>query len=257
MKQTLISPAKVGGALQAEGRVAMLIHIGQRFDHANAFLDADQRQVDAIVLLGTAFGDDLLKGAMKAGSPPLYVLARESAIASIPSVACDARASMRQIVDHLAARGYRRPGFMSGPQSLSTALGRQKHHAAFWRKYGIKDIPEIAAGAYDRRDAEAALRQYLHDTPAAKRIDVLTCENDVLAMGVVDLARTEFGLRIPQDLAVVGYDGIDLAAMPMFDLTTYEQPMRQMSEVLVEMLLDRRERRSVSLPGCLFIRGST
>lgn len=253
----LVSLELLTAALQTEGLVAMLIHIGKHFDHANAFLNADQRQVDAIVLLGTAFRDETLQGAMKPGTPPLYVLARESTNPDIPSVSCDAKVSMREIVNHLASKGYRRPGFMTGPTSLSTALGRQRHHAAFWRKHGVKAVPEIAAGAYDRRASEDALREYLRNTQPADRIDVLVCENDVLALGAIDVARTEFGLRIPQDLAVCGYDGNDLAGMPIFDLTTYEQPMAEMARTLVEMLMDRRERRSVLLPGRLIVRGST
>ncbi len=244
-------------ALQAEGLMAMLVHIGQHFDHAHAFLHADQRQVDAVVLMGTVFRDETLAAAIQPGSPPLFVLARESQVEGIPSVACDAEVSMREIVAHLAARGYRRPGFMSGAKALSTGLGRQRCFAENWRARGVADVPELAAGAYDVKAAEACLRDYLDRTPADQRIDVLMCENDVLAIGALDVAQRGFGLRVPQDLAIAGYDGNDLTGLGLFDLTTYAQPMDEMVAALVDMLQGRREPASITLPGRLIVRGST
>lgn len=248
---------KLAAALQAEEMVAMLVHIGQHYDHARAFLHADQRQVDAIVLLGTGFQDDSLQQALRVGGPAVYVLARESTHPDIPSISCDASASMAEIVKHLVARGYQRPGYMSGARALSSGLGRQKYHAKYWRQHGVRKIPELAAGAYDYRSAEAALRRYLSETPAEQRIDVLMCENDVLAIGAHDVAQREFGLRIPEDLAIVGYDGMDIAGMPMFGLTSYAQPMDDMIAALVDMLKGRSTSRSVLLPGQLAVRKST
>jgi LacI family transcriptional regulator len=253
----LFALEKLTAALQAEGLVAMLIHIGPHVDHANAFLDADQRQVDAVVLLGTGFREETLQSAIKAGSPPLFVLARESTIEGIPSVACDAALSLRAIVDHLAGRGYRRPAFMSGPKAMSTSLGRQRYFSEYWAALDVPEVPELAAGAYDFKAAEACLRKYFDETPAEARMDVLMCENDVLALGAMDMAQRKFGLRVPEDLAIVGYDGNDLTGMSMFDLTTYEQPMEAMIAVLVDMLQGRREAASVTLPGRLIARGST
>ncbi|EKD98640.1 MAG: hypothetical protein ACD_23C00329G0003 [uncultured bacterium] len=248
---------KLTAALQSEGLMALLIHIGQKFDHANAFSNADQRQVDAIVLLGTGFKDESLLNWQKRGGPPVYVLARESTHEGIPSIACDAQKSMKEIVDHLAAKGYKRPGFMSGAKALSTALGRQKYFGKYWAKHGIKAIPELDAGAYDYRSAESALRKYLLQADAANRIDVLMCENDVLALGAFDVAQREFGLRIPEDIAIVGYDGNDLTAMSVFDITTYEQPTDAMIAALMDMLQGRGTPTSVTLPGRLIVRGST
>lgn len=245
-------------ALQAEGMVAILININRHLDHVAAFLDAEQRQVDAVILLGTDFRDETFNDqALPAAGPPLFVLARESTITHIPSVSCDAPQSMEEINAHLWARGYRRPGFMSGPRTLSTVLGRKSCFTSFWQQRGIATVPELPAGSYDRLAAANALRGYLAATPAQDRIDVLMCENDALAFGAIDVARYEFGLRIPEDLAIVGYDGHDMTAAPSFDLTTYEQPMQEMVETIVAMLTGRLEPKSITIPGKLVIRRST
>ena len=245
-------------ALQAEGMAAILININQRFDHLEALLNAGQRQVDAVILLGTAFRDETLQNrANQDSSPPLFVLARESTIGSIPSVHCDAEKSMMEIGVHLWERGYRRPGYMSGPRTLSTALGRGRHFSEFWQNKNISNISLMSAGSYDPLDAASAFRKYLETTPASERIDVLMCENDALAIGAIDVARYEFGLHVPKDLAIIGYDGIPITAVPAYNITTYEQPMEKMVQTLISMMKGRLELKSMLLPGRLIVRGST
>ena len=245
-------------ALQAEGMAAILININQRFDHLEALLNAGQRQVDAVILMGTAFRDETLQNrANLATSPPLFVLARESTIGSIPSVSCDAEQSMIEIGVHLWERGYRQPGYMSGPRTLSTALGRGRYFSEFWQSHGQLNIPLLSAGSYDPQDSALAFRKYLESTPAVERIDVLMCENDALAMGAIDVARYEFGLHVPKDLAIVGYDGIAVAAAPAYNITTVEQPMEQMVKALISIMKGRLEAKSMAFPGRLIVRGST
>jgi len=242
--------------LQANNLMAMLIHIGEAFDDTHAFLTADQRQVDAVVMFGSGFRASTLQQTQRDDSPPLYVLARESTIDGVPSVSCDVEPSMGEIVAHLAGKGYRRPGFMSGPKPLLTQVGRQQYHAKHWLKRGIDNIVEIPSGQYSLDAAQKALRHYLRSTPEAERIDALVCENDVLALGAIDVARHEFGLQVPGQLAIVGYDGIELGRLASFGLTTYEQPMREMVRVLVEMILGQREPASLALRGRLILRQS-
>lgn len=245
-------------ALQAEQMATLLLNINRHFDLVAAVLDADQRQVDAVVLIGTDFRDEALSDkALPPAAPPLYVLSRESTIPHIPSVSCDAQASMQAINQHLWQRGYRRPGFMSGPHTLSTALGRQSCFRKFWQQQGVANVLELSAGSYGRLVAAQTLRTYLETTSAENRIDVLMCENDALAIGAIDTARHEFGLEIPKDLAIVGYDGHELAGSPSFDLTTYRQPMQEMADALVAMLKGRLERKSLTITGELIVRGSS
>jgi LacI family transcriptional regulator len=241
-------------ALQAEDMVAMLININQRFDHVHALLNAGQRQVDAVVLFGTSFRDETLHDRpLIAGGPPIYVVARESTVPAIPSVACDCQQSIEELCRYLHGRGYRRPGFMSGPKDFSTALGRHHHFLAFWARHGITEVPELAAGAYERLAGERTLAAYLAD-PAAPRLDLLMCETDVLALGAMDAARRR--LNVPRDLAIAGYDGNEISGAAAYDLTTYEQPVEAMVAALVDMITGRRPPGAVRLPGRLLVRGS-
>ena len=245
-------------SLQANGLVALLVNINTRFDHVRALLNADQRQVDAVILFGTAFRDETLRDRrLGRGTPPTYVLARDSQIEGVPAVDCDAELAITEIVDHLWSRGYRRPGFMSGAKVLSTALGRREHFASRWAARGIELNADLDADVYSAEAGSNAIREYLSKTSREDQIDVLMCENDILAMGAMDVIRGEFKLKVPEDIAVVGFDNFELCGVPAYGLTTYEQPLREMVGIVVDMVLGRREPRTIRLPGRLVVRQST
>ncbi|AGS22154.1 LacI family DNA-binding transcriptional regulator [Rhizobium etli] len=244
--------------LQAAGLVVMLININNHFDHVHALLHADQRQVDAIILFGTAFRNETLTDhQLGRGMPPMFVLARDSQIDGVPAVVCDAERALKDIVDHLHERGYRRPGFMTGATVLSTALRRRQHFAEFWEEKGVRDIAVLSAERYSAQAGAEAVRQYLNSTNATDRVDVLMCENDILAIGAMDEMRGKYGLRVPEDMAIVGFDNYELGGSSAYSLTTYEQPRHQMVELIVGMITGRVHAETVSLPGKLVIRGST
>jgi DNA-binding LacI/PurR family transcriptional regulator len=65
---------------------------------------------------------------------------------------------------------------------------------------------------------------------------VLVCENDALAMGAIDAIRNELDLRVPEDIAVTGFDDVPQASSPHYELTTYRQPLTEMANALVDIL---------------------
>ena len=171
--------------LQNEGMLAILININESFDHPEALIDADQRQIDAAILMGTDFRDEMLIDRDRnIPMPRLLVLARESTIASIPSVSCDGPASIEEIGGYLVRKGYRRPGFMSGPRTLSTALGRRRPFVAFWQRHGLADLPELPAQA----TIDERTKQLIDEANA--EIETLTVEQaiaDSEGAGLIEL----------------------------------------------------------------------
>jgi LacI family transcriptional regulator len=75
------------------------------------------------------------------------------------------------------------------------------------------------------------------------------CENDILAVGAMDIIRDEMGLKVPEDLAVVGFDNIALGDLPSYSLTTFDQPAGEMVNAVIDMILGRRLAENVILPG--------
>jgi LacI family transcriptional regulator len=98
------------------------------------------------------------------------------------------------------------------------------------------------------------MRRYLSATAPEDRVDVLMCEYDILAMGAMDAIRSEFHLRVPTDIPVVGFDNLDLCGVPAYGLRTCQQPIREMVTAVVEIVLGRREPQTVRLPSKLVVR---
>ena len=93
------------------------------------------------------------------------------------------------------------------------------------------------------------------------RVPTTTVGNDHMAFAVMDTLRQELGLRIPQDVSVVGYDDVPLAAWGAYDLTTVRQPVNRMVEATVETILAKiedpaRPAQKIEIDGPLITRGS-
>jgi LacI family transcriptional regulator len=246
---------RVTALLQPGGRVATLININTANDHVSAMMQAEQRQVDAIIVFGTSFQDTALQdGRFTKSFPDLYVLARDSEVEVMTSVNCDTELAMQEICDHLAKTTYQAPCFMSGPKTISTALGRRQYFMDFWARKLGHAIPEIRAERYSASSGSDSMRAFLQDQNA---IDLIMCENDILACGAKDVMVHEFGKRVPQDIAIVGFDNIELSGAHPYRLTTYEQPMDEMAGALVDMILGRRPKKPATFPGKLIVRQST
>ena len=99
----------------------------------------------------------------------------------------------------------------------------------------------------------AAIAAQLLDRPAERRPEGVFCANDTLAFGFMDAARHTFGLRIPEDIAVVGFDDVPMAAAASFQLTSVRQDIEGLAAEAVDRLVERmsdptRPARSQTLP---------
>lgn len=231
--------------LQEEGILTTLININHRFDHLAALTDARRRQLDAIVLFGTAFAPDTLAQVQQGSGPPCYVLARDCDVPGVISLHTDPVPAMTRIGEHLVAQGKSRPTFLCGPRTYSTALGRRRAMQCFWQARGI-EMTEVVA---ERYDLETAGRTICAAFGQGLRSDVLICENDVLAIGAMEALRSQLGLSVPGDIAVTGFDDIELARLPSYDLTTWRQPFQAMADRLVGFLSGREPAQSMRMQG--------
>lgn len=157
--------------------------------------------------------------------------------AEAASVACDSVSGQRQLIDRLLAAGHKRFAIVAGP--ADSYVGEERRRAALNRleEAGITGVP-VARGDYGYESGAAALGELL---AGGDRFDAIVCGNDLMAIGVTDAARTTFGLRIPDDVSVVGFDGSGPASWASYQLTSIRQPVRRMTEAAVSMLVERIE----------------
>ncbi|WP_022872974.1 LacI family DNA-binding transcriptional regulator [Nesterenkonia alba] len=156
------------------------------------------------------------------------------------SVVVDDVAGGRLAAEHVLERGYRRLGFAGDPE-ISPKVRR--------RLRGVKEVlaghddvvlEVISTGTWTVESGREAA-EHVVDMPAEERPAALLCANDHMALGVLQ-SLSRAGLRVPEDIAVVGYDDLQWAAAANPPLTTVRQPRYELGATAVEMLLELFDR---------------
>jgi DNA-binding LacI/PurR family transcriptional regulator len=241
--------------LGQNGWDTLLVNTRSEDDAAAALRAAGQRRVDAAVLIGSNFNDAGLQaalGARRVGK--LVVFARYSHNPGTLSICVDDEAAMTKICDHVLERGYKKPFFLAGPQTESAHVSRKETFLARWSA-ARDERPDFAAvDVYDPLLAfDLVSSRFLnHASP-----DVIVCENDALAMGAIDAIRHVLKRRVPEDIAVTGFDDVPQASNPNYRLTTFRQPISAMAEAVVALLKGEDPDRPLSsFEGTLIVRES-
>ena len=172
------------------------------------------------------------------GSPALHVT----------SVGVDERAAGRLAAEHLLSLGHAFVGFAAGPEfTLPTREKRAGYEAALLEAGLEPEEQLVAHAAFTVTGGREAARRLLTARP---RPTGLICSNDLIAIGVLQEAAA-LGLRVPEELSIVGFDGI-AAAWTQPQLTTIEQPIEKIAETALEALRGLIEQPDVDLPSFVF-----
>lgn len=201
-----------------------------------AYVDAfDEQRVFG--LLVSPVGDDLERlTAMRDRGTPVVLVDRDGTGTGFDSVAVDDVAGGRLAVDHLLATGRRTIAYVGGPTSLRQVRDRRR---------GAQEAVDAVAGASLETIETSALSvlagravgEELQRRPRADRPDAVFCANDLLAMGVLQALTMLGDVRVPQDIALIGYDDIDFAASAVVALTSVRQPTALIGSTAVDLLL--------------------
>ncbi|MFB9468043.1 LacI family DNA-binding transcriptional regulator [Nonomuraea salmonea] len=170
------------------------------------------------------------------GGTPVVAVDPHSGRETVPTVDADNLQGGRLATEHLIALGHRRIGFLGRPpRDLESGPLREEGYRSALAEAGLPPDPAlIRVAGYDETDARNTVRELLTlpDPPTA-----IFAANDVSAISTIEVA-TSMGLRVPDDLSVIGFDNVPESMMSDPPLTTVEQPIQQMGLIAVEMLLD-------------------
>lgn len=171
-----------------------------------------------------------------ASAVPVVLFNRTVRGLAISSIACDNAEAGRTAANLLLDAGHLRPAFVSGSRQATSNLDRHKGFAdRVGERTGLEPSFAGAEHAYEA-GAEAARTLMARPEPP----DALFCASDALAFGALDALRA-MGRRVPEEVSVLGFDDIPMAAWAAFDLTTFRQPRRRMVTESVQALVDRIE----------------
>lgn len=212
-------------------------------------------QVDGIIMASVAMSNDLADRCDAAGIP-VVMFNRGQDDNRHSQVTSDNIAGGRTVAQFLAAGGHRKIAHIAGWQGSSTGRDRTRGLIDGLVERGL-ELVAMEDGMY-RQDVAADVTRRIFNT--ADRPDAVFVGNDHMAFAVMDTLRFELGLSVPDDVSVVGYDDVPIAAWPAYDLTTIRQPVNQMVDATVDALLGRidgdTDPHRTLIPGPLKIRGS-
>ena len=206
-------------------------------------------KVDGLVVLAGSLSEADL--ASIARSLPVVVLADDSARHTFDFVRADNRSGSREVTAHLLGHGYRDIAFIGGavgtPDSMERFAGFVEAMTA--AGLAVASAPD-AYGQFTETGGERAMLSLLAQRPQPPRAVVLG--NDQMAIGAIAALRAA-RLRVPADVAITGFDNITSARHLRPPLTTVRQPIRELGERSVRLLLQRladptARTRSVVLP---------
>ncbi|MFJ4923283.1 LacI family DNA-binding transcriptional regulator [Streptomyces sp. NPDC088725] len=214
-----------------------------------------QGNADGALVVSTHAEDPLPALITEAGLPAV-LYARPSRPARISYVDLAHQDGARLAAEHLLARGCRRIATIAGPFDLPAAQDRLTGFRETMALRGIPHVP-VVEGEFTQESGEAAMERLLAEHPD---LDGVFAANDLMAVGACHVLR-ERGRRVPEDVAVIGFDDSSAAPACRPPLTTVRQPVESMAGEMARLLIDRlarpgRPATSVIFEPSLVVRGS-
>jgi LacI family transcriptional regulator len=247
-------------AVEQAGGMLIVCNSGEDAARERRHLDAVEEQRCRGLLI-TPVGDGhqkRLERMIKRGIPVVLV-DRGSGSPNRCSVSVDDVLGGRLAAQHLLECGHRRIAFVGGPLSIQQVADRRDGAAESLAAHGGFSMLATRSLTVDA-GREAA--EQICAMPAARRPTAVFCANDLLALGMLQ-GLMAGGLRVPHDVAIVGYDDIDFAAASAVPLTSVRQPREQLGRTAAQLLLEeadntgRHGHRHVVFQPQLIVRQST
>ncbi|MBG0561501.1 LacI family DNA-binding transcriptional regulator [Actinoplanes aureus] len=200
-------------------------------DHHQVVRYLRQGHVDGVLLI-SSHGDDPLPGQVLALGIPAVLSARPPGPLSVSYVDVDQRLGAQLAAQHLLDRGCRRLATISGPLDIPAGAERLDGFRSYLAGHGLPEVPAVV-GDFTRAGGEAAAHRLLAEHPD---LDGLFVASDLMAEGALRAVQ-DLGRRVPDQVAVVGFDDSSAALECRPPLTTVRQPVEEMAAEMAELLI--------------------
>jgi DNA-binding LacI/PurR family transcriptional regulator len=215
-----------------------------------------ERGVDGIAVMTSEVDPGALR--LAAERVPLVLMNQPEYIGQYRNVPVEYSTGFREALEHLRLLGHTDIGFISGPMTLSSAKRRSQDWEAAMKRLKLPVRREwIVIGDMRVEGGERGMRALLG---LAKRPTAVLLSNDLMAIGALKAA-SEAGLRVPDDISIIGFDDLPIASMVVPPLTTIQLPRREIAahafESLSQALRDETMTESELVHPRLIVRKST
>jgi DNA-binding LacI/PurR family transcriptional regulator len=224
-------------AVERHGRLVLLCSTRSQEARQSAYIDLlATGAIDGMLYLGSFRSNERLAAAIRGGLPVVVVDEPIAGLPPVHTVIMDDYAGGYQAGSYLVALGHRRIAFVSGPSELGSVQERHRGYCDALRKGGIDPDQQITlSGHFTEQFGMSALPHLL---AAAEPPTAAFVPSDYIALGVLSAAEAN-GIRVPQDLSIVGFDDIRFSQYVRPRLTTIRSPLDRLAQTGVDLLFER------------------
>ena len=229
----LFFPAFIRGVsmeVEAADKQLVLMMAGSAKSHDRVERYAVAGHVDG-VMFASMHGADPLPGTLVRLGIPVVCSGRPIGEAAVPYVDVDHFGGVCSAVRHLVGAGRRRIATIAGPQDMVAGVDRLSGYRAALHAAGLAE--HTAIGDFTRESGVRAMAQLLRDDPA---LDAVFVASDMMAHGALR-ALKDAGRRVPEDVAVIGFDDFEISRYSDPPLTTVRQPIVDMGRTMARQML--------------------
>ncbi|MFI3172550.1 MAG: LacI family DNA-binding transcriptional regulator [Eubacteriales bacterium] len=217
--------------IQGIGKQCLVFKVPRQEQLRNITERVIQFQVEAVVITASAM-TKVMAEAIVGNDIPVVLFNRFIPGVNINTVYVDPVEGAGMVAEHLAKKKHTNIGYIQFTKETGEEQEKKIGFYSKLRQYGVNQIQEETSGYNYQEGYDAGLRLLKGNNPPT----AIFCTSDLIAMGVMDAARIELGLRVPEDVAVVGYDDIEMASWKAYQLTTIHQPVEEMISESIAML---------------------
>lgn len=220
--------------IQAQGSHCLILNAGATGELSEAVQMMLQYEVDGLIVTSATLPASLARRCADQGIP-VVIFARFDTSAPTNAVCCDNVAGGAAAAELLLERGYERLAFIGGIPGVSTTIDRRRGFVEALERHEHPLWAEESGGDHSYAAGYGAATRLLQNRHPP---DALFCVSDIVAMGAMDAIRYEFGVSVPEEMGIVGFDDIALAGAKAYALSTVRQPLDKMVSLTTQIVMD-------------------
>ncbi|MFT5874918.1 MAG: DNA-binding LacI/PurR family transcriptional regulator [Clostridium sp.] len=219
--------------IQERGKQCLMFTVESGEDIGKILQRVFQYQVDGIIITSAALSNEMANSCIR-NETPIVLFNRFVAGLNISSVYCDNIEAGRIVAQNLWEKGHKKIAYIGYEKDAASEMEKKIGFYGKLREYGVYNIIEERADYTYESGYKAAIRLLRQGNIP----DAIFCSSDLIAIGAMDAARFEMGLKVPEDISIVGFDNISMAAWSSYDLTTVHQPVDELGDETMDVLCE-------------------
>jgi len=218
--------------LQERGLRPLLVNLTDETEPANSVRMLRQYSVDGVIVASSTLKPSFARAFREAGMPVVHSFGRHTSSPDVHIVGIDNIETGRMAVRALMRHGYRKIGFMGGPQEATSTQDRFKGFVEESANHSALEVSHSFASAYSFEAGRTEMTRLLANGPA----EAYFCGDDVLSFGALSAVQSA-GLSVPGDIGLIGLNDMEMAGWANLNLTTIHQPVRHIISASIEMIV--------------------